>query len=296
MFLRFWVLFWMWEISVLRIKQVSWQIPRAQGQGWSRMLCVWMSNSPILAICEDMFQEFIGWYWFKGKFPNRNQPPKGIPYIISVAFQPFAGDMLHPNALKGTWGRLLWGRSFMTDCETAMWGATGFTQLIFDVKSNCRDQLNDMVKLGRQERSEQRDELVHIGRRFDKAHSLQFTREAWLSCESFCSSSLSVYARSTGWLRQELDLISNLKLLNLYATRETDYIGLRSMHASSQTVKSCHLRPIKQNPTMCQDDPTVCPLKRPSRRLVHCSSIMLHISYFYLHYVSAQVPCLCTMQ
>jgi len=30
-------------------------------------------------------------------------------------------------------------------------GQTGFTQLIFDVKSNCRDQLNDMVKLGRQE-------------------------------------------------------------------------------------------------------------------------------------------------
>lgn len=30
-------------------------------------------------------------------------------------------------------------------------GQTGFTQLIFDVKSNCRDQLRDMIKLGMQE-------------------------------------------------------------------------------------------------------------------------------------------------
>ena len=70
-------------------------------------------------------------------------------------------SMLHPYA-QGDMGKVALGaRSFMADFETAMWGQTGFTQLIFDVKSNCRDQLNDMVKLGRQERSEGMNSKKH---------------------------------------------------------------------------------------------------------------------------------------
>lgn len=85
---------------------------------------------------------------------------------ISVAFQPFF-------------------RWHVASLRSAMWGQTGFTQLIFDVKSNCRDQLNDMVKLGRQERpNEGMNERKPLEDVLIKPVHCS-TREAWPYCESF---------------------------------------------------------------------------------------------------------------
>ena len=44
------------------------------------------------------------------------------------------------------WHHEVWG-----SWSLQSWGHTGVTQLIFDVKSNCREQLKDMIKLGTQD-------------------------------------------------------------------------------------------------------------------------------------------------
>lgn len=224
---------------------------RAPWQGWSRMNVTVNVQFAYLGIYEVVFSVF------RHKIPRTLNHPKALPYTIYL-------------------------RSFST-----VFPVTCCIPTLSDVRSNglhtahlwCEIQLPGPVErygqtgpAGAAQRRDEREEA--IGRRFDKARSLQYSWSMAILRKFFFSSSLSDYARSTGWLRQELDtkrsefsagsrgcmddLSSNLKLLNLYATRETDYIGLRSMHASSQTVKSWHLRPIKQNTTTCQDDQTVC--------------------------------------
>ena len=275
MVLQFWVVFWMWFcVAVLRIKQVSWQIWRALWQGWSRMNVLRECPIRLSRHIWGCFFRHVRRYFFKRKIPRTLNHPKAYHTLISVAFQPFAGDMLHPYAQgemgKVALGKVIYGRFW--DC---------------DVRSNglhtahlwCEIQLPGPVERYGQTGSagafnEGMNEPSLFWRRFDKARSLQYSWSMAILRKFFFQ---AVWAIMPGalvdwgrnWTQKGVnfqldqedaldDLIRNLKLLNLYATKETDYIGLRSMHASSQTVKSWHLRPIKQNPTMCQDDPTVC--------------------------------------
>lgn len=261
MVLQFWVFFWMWFcVAVLRIKQVSWQIWRAPWQGWSRMNI--LRECPIRLsrhIWGCLFRH-VRRYVFKRKIPRTLNHPKALPYTYLRSFSTVCNmSMLHPYA--------------QGDC---------------DVRSNglhtahlwCEIQLPGPVeRYGQTGPAGAFNEGMNEGKTLEdvliKAGEICSTREAWPYCESFFFQ--AVWAIMPGalvdwgrnWTQKGVnfqldqedaldDLIRNLKLLNLYATKETDYIGLRSMHASSQTVKSWHLRPIKQNPTMCQDDPTVC--------------------------------------
>ena len=101
MVLRFWVFFWMWFcVSVLRIKQVSWQIWRAPWQGWSRMNVLRECPIRLSRHIWGCFFRHVRRYFFKTKIPRTLNHPKALrnTLYISVAFQPFAGDMLHPYA------------------------------------------------------------------------------------------------------------------------------------------------------------------------------------------------------
>ena len=311
MVLQFWVVFWMWFcVAVLRIKQVSWQIWRALWQGWSRMNVLRECPIRLSRHIWGCFFRHVRRYFFKRKIPRTLNHPKAYHTLISVAFQPFAGDMLHPYAQgemgKVALGKVIYGRFW--DC---------------DVRSNglhtahlwCEIQLPGPVERYGQTGSagafnEGMNEPSLFWRRFDKARSLQYSWSMAILRKFFFSSSLSDYARSTGWLRQELDtkrsefsagsrgcigwldqkfeapeLICNegdgLHRITQYACQLTN--GKKLASPSNQTKP--HYVPGRSDRV----------LKRPSRRFVHCSSIN-HITYFYIHYGFAQVPCLCTMQ